>query len=91
MPASFALALTIAHALEDVAGNPPHTHRLSTRGAFLVEFTNALVQEQAITLSPLRFSSCTVVLERHEEADNRFHVDDSLYADVVALDFPLEH
>lgn len=90
-PVSFALAMTIGCALEDIAGNPPHTLRPSSRDAFVIEFPNALVCEGTVTLSPLHVGSHTVILKCHEEADNRFHVEAKLYADVVAIDFPLEY
>lgn len=90
VPASFAPAMIVGRALEDIAGNPLHTQP-SSCGALIVEFPNALVRERAVTLSPLHVGSYTVILECHEEVDNRFHLEADLYADVVTIDFPLEH
>jgi hypothetical protein len=41
-------------------------------------------------MSPIVYDN-SITVERHEEADNRFYAFYNVYAEIAAVDFPLEH
>jgi hypothetical protein len=42
-------------------------------------------------MSPIIYDGNNITVERHEEADNRFYAFYNIYAEIAAVDFPLEH
>lgn len=57
----------------------------------LLEFPSFEAREDVVRGSPYQYGSRRIMVERHEEADNRFFTDFSIFTDVAATDFPLEH
>jgi hypothetical protein len=44
-----------------------------------------------VARSPINYEGNNIIVERHEDADNRFYAFYNIYAEVAAVDFPLEH
>jgi hypothetical protein len=83
--------LFIRQAMEQAAGAPPFQLAASARGAGLMIFNTPEERDEIVAKSPISHDGNRLVVSRHEEADNRFYAYYRLYAEIAAVDFPLEH
>jgi hypothetical protein len=85
-PESANPGVVLRHALVEVAGDPFCILYPSSRGAMLLKFPSLEAREEVVRGSPYQYGSRRIVVERHEEADNRFSSDFNFFADVAATD-----
>jgi hypothetical protein len=78
--ASHSPHLYIRRTMEQVCGAP----------SFMV-FGSTEERESIVAMSPIAFEGNTIMVEWHEEADNRFYAFYNVYAEITVVDFLLEH
>ncbi|XP_066361476.1 uncharacterized protein [Miscanthus floridulus] len=83
--------LFIHYAMEQVCGAPPFHLAASSRGVGIMVFATMEAREHVVSMSPINYDVNTISVEPHEEADNRFYAFYHIYAEITAVDFPLEH
>jgi hypothetical protein len=83
--------LFIRQDMEQAAGAPAFQLAASARGAGLMVFNTPEEREEIVAMSPIVHDGNRLTIERHEEADNRFYAFYRIYAEIAAVDFPLEH
>jgi hypothetical protein len=83
--------LFIRQAMEQACGGPTFHLAASSRGIGIMVFATLEVCEQVVARSPINYEGNTIVMEHHEEVDNRFYAFYNIYAKIAVVDFPLEH
>jgi hypothetical protein len=83
--------LFIRQAMEQACGAPAFHLAASSRGVGIKVFASQEVWEQVIALSLITHDGNTITVERDKEADNCFYAFYNIYAEIAAVDFPLEH
>ena len=83
--------LFIRQAMEQACDAPAFQLAASARGAGVMVFNTPKEREEVVARSPITHDGNTLTIERHEEADNRFYAFYRVYAEIAAVDFPLEH
>jgi hypothetical protein len=87
----YAPHLLVRRAMEQLCGAPAFSLAASSRGVGVMVFHSHEERERMVAQSPFHFEGNHIVVERHEETDNRFFAFYSIYAEITAEDFPLEH
>jgi hypothetical protein len=83
--------LLVRRAMEQLCGAPAFSLAASSRGVGVMVFHSHEERERLVAQSPFHFEGNHIVVERYEEADNMFFAFYSIYAEIAAEDFPLEH
>lgn len=81
----------VRRAMELMVGAPAFRLSASGRGVSVMAFHTKEARDQAVAMSPIALDNNSVIIEPHEAADNRFYAFYSIYAEIAAEDFPLEH
>jgi hypothetical protein len=81
----------ICRAMEQACGATAFQLAASPRGAGIMRFNSPEERDEIVAMSPVVYEDNSITIERHEEADNRFYAFYWVYAEVVVMDYPLEH
>ncbi|XP_066354660.1 uncharacterized protein [Miscanthus floridulus] len=83
--------LFIRAAMELCYGAPCFNMVVGPRGVGVMVFDTLETRERIVGMSPILHDDNAITLEKHEEADDRFISDYSIYAEIAAVGFPFEH
>lgn len=81
--------LFIRVAMELCCGAPSFNMVAGPRGAGVMVFDTPETRERIVGMSPILYDGNAITNEKHEEADDHFIADYSIYAEIVDVGFPL--